>query len=122
MNAATFTLVLLSVSLNALSQVVLRKAMTGPPLPPTSQVMALGLALVGNIWLWAGMVCYAASIGLWLAVLAKVEVGAAYPMLSIGYVIAAVLGFLFLGESLGAARIAGIGLIGVGVVMIARTA
>lgn len=122
MNAATFTLVLLSVSLNALAQVVLRKAMTGPPLPPTSQVMALGLALVGNIWLWAGMVCYAASIGLWLAVLAKVEVGAAYPMLSIGYVIAAVLGFLFLGESLGAARIAGIGLIGVGVVMIARTA
>lgn len=122
MNAATFTLVLLSVSLNALAQVVLRKAMTGAPLPPTSQVMALSAALVGNIWLWAGMVCYAASIGLWLAVLAKVEVSAAYPMLSIGYVIAAVLGFLFLGESLGAARIAGIGLIGVGVVMIARTA
>lgn len=122
MNAATFAIVLFSVSLNALAQVVLRKAMTGPPLPPASDVVAMGFALAGNVWLWAGMACYAASIGLWLAVLSRVEVSAAYPMLSIGYVIAAVLGFFFLGENVGIERMAGIALIGAGVMLVARTA
>ena len=122
MNFATFTLVLVSVSLNALAQVVLRKAMTVGTLPPAHEVVALGFALASNLWLWAGMACYAASIGLWLVVLKRVEVSAAYPMLSIGYVIAAVLGLVFLGEQVGPMRIAGIALIGAGVVMIARTA
>lgn len=122
MNFATFTLVLVSVSLNALAQVVLRKAMTVGTLPPAHEVVALGFALASNLWLWAGMACYAASIGLWLVVLGRVEVSAAYPMLSIGYVIAAVLGLVFLGEQVGPMRIAGIALIGAGVVMIARTA
>lgn len=122
MNAATFAIVLISVSLNALAQVVLRKAMTGPPLPAISDTIAFGFALAGNLWLWAGMVCYAASIGLWLVVLSRTEVSAAYPMLSIGYVIAAVLGVAFLGETVGIERIAGIALIGAGVMLVARTA
>nr|WP_310524344.1 EamA family transporter [Polymorphobacter sp.] len=122
MNAATFAIVLFSVSLNAMAQVVLRKAMTGPPLPPASDVMALSFALVGNAWLWAGMLCYAASIGLWLVVLSRVEVSAAYPMLSIGYVLAAVMGYFFLGENVGIERIAGIALICCGVLLVARTA
>jgi multidrug transporter EmrE-like cation transporter len=122
MNAATFSLVIFSVSLNAVAQVVLRKAMTGPAPLPAGDVVALGLALAGNLWLWAGMLCYAASIGLWLVVLSRVEVTVAYPMLSIGYVIAAVLGFVFLGENVGAERLAGIALIGAGVMLMARTA
>ena len=122
MNGATFAIVLFSVSLNAMAQVVLRKAMTGPPLPPASDVMALSFALAGNAWLWAGMLCYAASIGLWLVVLSRVEVSAAYPMLSIGYVLAAVMGYFFLGESVGVERMAGIALICGGVLLVARTA
>jgi len=123
MNPATFALIVVSVSLNALAQVALRKAMLAAGvLPPISQPVDLGLALVGNVWLWAGMACYGASIGLWLAVLARVQVSVAYPMLSIGYVIAAVLGVMFLGETVGVARIAGIGLICLGVLLISRTA
>lgn len=122
MNAATFLLVLVSVSLNALAQVVLRKAMTVGALPPVRDVAPFVLALAGNAWLWAGMLCYAASIGIWLAVLSRMEVSAAYPMLSIGYVIAAVLGVSFLGESVGAVRAAGIALICTGVVVVGRTA
>lgn len=123
MNASMFLLVLTSVSLNALAQVVLRKGMlTAGALPPLSQFVALGLALLGNVWLWLGMLCYAASIGLWLAVLSKVPVSVAYPMLSIGYIIATVLGVLYLGESVGIARFAGILLICGGVVLISRTA
>lgn len=122
MTAALFALVLVSVSLNALAQVVLRKAMTAGPLPPAAEVLALGMALVTNMWLWLGMACYAASIGLWLAVLSRVQVSAAYPMLSIGYIIAAVLGVAFLGEQVGATRAAGIALICLGVFVVGRTA
>lgn len=122
MSVATFLLVFVSVSLNALAQVALRRAMTAGALPPLRDMGALLVALAGNAWLWAGMVCYAASIGLWLAVLSRMEVSAAYPMLSIGYVIAAVLGILYLGETIGAARAGGIALICAGVVVIGRTA
>jgi drug/metabolite transporter (DMT)-like permease len=114
-------LILSSVSLNALAQVVLRKAMLlAPPLTPAAPVR-LALQLFSNPFLWAGLCCYALSIGLWLAVLSKVQVSLAYPMLSIGYIIAAVLGSVFLHESLSSYRILGIGVICLGVILISRT-
>ena len=122
MTLALFALILVSVSLNALAQVALRKAMTFRVLPALSEPIALGTSLVGNPWLWAGMACYAASIGLWLVVLSRAQVSVAYPMLSMGYVLAAVLGVLFLSETVGPARAAGIALICLGVLVVGRTA
>ncbi|MDX3909588.1 MAG: EamA family transporter [Sphingobium sp.] len=122
MNPATFGIVLVSVLLNAMAQVVLRKAMTVSILPPPREVIALGTALVSNVWLWGGMLCYALSIGLWLVVLGRLQVSVAYPMLSIGYIIAALMGVFLLGESLGPARMLGIALICLGVIVIGRTA
>jgi drug/metabolite transporter (DMT)-like permease len=66
--------------------------------------------------------CYAFSIALWLAVLSTTQVTVAYPLLSIGYVIAAVLSFFILGEMIPPVRLAGIALICVGVILISRTA
>jgi multidrug transporter EmrE-like cation transporter len=122
MNFGTFALLVSSVSLNALAQVVLRKAMTVAVLPPASQVLKLGLALIGNGWLWIGGVCYVVSVGIWLMVLSRVQVGAAYPMGSVGYIVATILGVLWLGESLSLLRIAGLVTICLGVFMISRTA
>lgn len=123
MTPLTFVLIIVSVSLNALAQVVLRKAMlTLGVLPPPTQVVNFALTLAGNPWLWAGMACYGASIGIWLAVLARVPVSLAYPMLSIGYIIAAVLGVIFLREAVSVPRALGIGLICFGVFFVSRTA
>ena len=122
MNPATFGLILVSVSLNALAQVVLRKAMlTLGALPPLNQPIQVGLVLIGNVWLWAGMFCYAASIGLWLAVLSRVQVSAAYPMLSIGYIVNAVAAWYLFGEALSTMKLAGIGVIVAGVFIVARS-
>jgi len=92
-------------------------------LPPRPTVAPLRLAihLFSNPYLWSGLCCYALSIGLWLAVLSKVQVSLAYPMLSVGYIIAAVLGYVFLHESLSPHRMLGIGVICLGVVLISRT-
>ena len=123
MSIAFFTLILVSVSLNAFAQVALRKAMlVAAPMPPIDQPVVLVMHLLGNIYLWGGMTCYALSIGLWLVVLSKAPVSIAYPMLSMGYIIAAVAGVLFLGESVNLVRAGGIALICLGVVFVARSA
>lgn len=120
---ATFLLVLASVSLTAIAQVILRKAMlVAAPLPPLADPLGLARHMLLNAWLWGGLACFAVSVLLWLAVLARMQVSAAYPMASMGYVLAALAGALWLGESLTPMRIAGLVLICLGVFLIARTA
>jgi multidrug transporter EmrE-like cation transporter len=53
--------------------------------------------------------------------LSKVPVSIAYPMLSIGYVVNAVAAHYLLGEGLSAMRMTGIGVIIVGVFLVARS-
>jgi len=123
-NTITFFLAVMSVSLNALAQITLRKAMlTVGALPTTSsEVVPFSLSVLLNPWFISGMTCYAVSIGVWLVVLSKTEVSAAYPLLSIGYVITALVGFFFLGENVTLMRVAGIAVICVGLVLIAHSA
>ena len=77
--------------------------------------------MITNLWLWGAMISYAVSILLWIVVLSKVEVSFAYPFLSIGYVVAALVGYYFFGESLSLIRVAGIIIICVGVYLISRS-
>ena len=114
-------LILVSVLLNCTAQLCIRKGMllvgeTGM----SNMITNLGV-MVTNIWLWGAMICYALSILLWIAVLSKVEVSFAYPFLSIGYVVAAVVGYYFFGESLSVIRIVGIVIICIGVYLISRS-
>ena len=67
------------------------------------------------------MLCYAISILLWMSVLSKAEVSFAYPFLSVGYVLSAVLGYVFFSESITVIRIAGIVVICIGVILISRS-
>lgn len=120
----TLILALFSVSLNAAAQIFLRKTMVAVgPLPSGwSELMSFVSAVVLSPWFVAGMACYAVSIALWLIVLSKLEVSVAYPLLSIGYVITAVVGFFFLGENVTLLRVFGIALICGGLFFVARTA
>tara|TARA_R110002020_G_scaffold316899_2_gene532247 strand:- start:12082 stop:12456 length:375 start_codon:yes stop_codon:yes gene_type:complete len=112
-----------SVSLNALAQIALRKTMLSiGPLPSgIAALPSFGFSLATNAWFIAGMACYVVSIGIWMIVLGKVEVSVAYPLLSIGYVITAIIGYFYLGEDVNALRIAGIALICCGIVVISRS-
>lgn len=93
------------------------------PLPSVGgDVVRFLLSVSLNPWFIGGMLCYVVSIGVWLLVLAKLEVSLAYPLLSIGYVIAAVVGYFYLGEAVGMTRLAGIGLICLGILVISRSA
>lgn len=124
MSLYVFLLAVGSVSLNACAQIALRKTMlaVGVPSKFLEGALAFAFAVVTNPWFILGMACYAVSIGAWLIVLGKTEVSAAYPLLSIGYVITAIVGALFLGEHVSLVRIAGIGLICGGITLIAQSA
>lgn len=123
MNALQIAMIMLSVSLNAGSQLLLRKAMiVAGPLPPLSQPVKLAGTLAFNMWLVSGLACCVLGVAAWLVVLSRTEVSIAYPMLSIGYVIAAVIGVACLGEQVTIMRMCGIALICLGVVVVAQTA
>jgi len=122
MALSLFAFILFSVGLNALAQVLLRKGMleVGEDDPDTAVEYAMAVAF--EPWLIGGMACYAISIVAWLVVLSRAEVSVAYPFLSLGYVIAAALGFFFLGENLTLTRIIGLALLCGGLVFISRSA
>jgi multidrug transporter EmrE-like cation transporter len=96
--------------------------LTAGPLPSgVANALGFAFSLLLNPWFLAGMTCYALSIGIWLIVLGKTEVSVAYPSLSIGFIIAAIIGYFYLGESVSLTRIAGIGLICFGIVVVSQS-
>ena len=71
-----------------------------------------------NLYLWSGMLCYAVSIILWMVVLSKVNVSLAYPFLSIGYIITAVLAYFLVNEPFTLQKCIGIAVICAGVIIL----
>jgi multidrug transporter EmrE-like cation transporter len=124
MSWITWTLILTGVGLNAAAQLLLKVATR--PLAHFTQFNtdSLGSSVVilcRSAPFWAGMVCYAASVCVWLAALSKAPVSTAYPMLSLGYVVVAAVSVMWLGESMTPAKVLGIALICAGVVLVSRS-
>jgi len=125
MSLVTWVLILTGVGLNAAAQLLLKVATR--PLAHFSQFNAEVLIgsvaiLIKSLPFWAGMACYAASVCVWLAALSKAPVSTAYPMLSLGYVVVAVVSVTWLGEVMSFSKVLGIALICAGVVLVSRSA
>jgi multidrug transporter EmrE-like cation transporter len=123
MSWITWGLILTGVGLNAAAQLLLKVATR--PLAHVSEFNADTLGSSVSILFkspsfWAGMVCYAASLCVWLAALSKAPVSTAYPMLSLGYVVVAAVSVMWLGENMTLAKMFGIALICAGVVLVSR--
>ena len=123
MNLSTFLVIFAGVVLNSVAQLMLKagaRTLQGISLTSGSSVLNAALAASTQPWILAGLCCYFISAGLWVVALTRVDVTVAYPLLSMGYVIAAVLAWQIFGEALTAGRIAGIAIILVGVVVLSR--
>ena len=123
MKGPQLALVLTGVLLNAIAQLLLKAgagALADVELR-ASNAMAIAGRLVFNVPIIAGLGCYALSVVVWILALARVEVSVAYPMLSVGYVVNAVAAWWLFGENLSGARLAGIGIILLGVWLVARS-
>jgi multidrug transporter EmrE-like cation transporter len=124
MSLVTWLLILSGVGLNAAAQLLLKVA--ARPLGHFTAFNAETLSssiviLFKSVPFWTGMVCYGASLCVWIAALAKAPVSTAYPMLSLGYVVVAAISVGWLGESMTPAKLLGIALICAGVVLVSRS-
>jgi drug/metabolite transporter (DMT)-like permease len=118
-----FSILFCGVLLNALAQLGLKAAtrVTGPLITTDAGVWGRALTALTVPSLWFALCAYGLSVIVWLVGLSRVPVSQAYPLLSLGYVINIGLAWWLLGEVPNVQRVAGIGVIILGVVMVARS-
>jgi multidrug transporter EmrE-like cation transporter len=123
MTWAAFALVMTGVLLNAIAQLALKASVsdTGIINLDLQSLLTSAGSLVANIWLWLGLICYAVSVVVWILALSRVDVSIAYPMLSVGYILNAVAASYLFDEPLGIGKVVGIGVIILGVYILARS-
>ena len=123
MTALSFALVLCGVLLNAAAQLLLKAGTNaiGQFEFTAANALPIGLKVAAQPFVLAGLACYGISVVVWIMALSRVEVSVAYPMLSIGYVVNAVAAYFLFGEAVGVQRLIGIGIIVVGVYVVARS-
>jgi multidrug transporter EmrE-like cation transporter len=125
MKALDFLWVLSGVLLNAVAQLLLKAGANSAGEISMSAgapaLMRTAFGLAQNPSILGGLGCYAISVVVWIIALSRVEVSIAYPMLSIGYVVNAMLAWWLFGEDVNLQRWLGIGVIIVGVILVARS-
>ena len=123
MKLTDFCILFSGVVLNALAQLGLKAATktTGPLLVGDGTLVRRGLELLSVPSLWFAIGAYGLSLIVWIVGLSRVPVSQAYPLLSLGYVLNVGLAWWLLGELPSVQRTAGIGVILVGVVLVARS-
>ncbi len=124
MRFADFAWLGCGVLLNAGAQLGLKAAtrVSGPLTGGSgSAVMGHALDLLRVPSLWYALTAYGLSVVVWLVGLSRVPVSQAYPLLSLGYVLNIGLAWWLLGEIPNLQRVAGIGVIVVGVVLVTRS-
>jgi len=121
--ALSFSLVLTGVILNAAAQLLLKAGTNAVGHFEFSAANALpvGLKLALEPHILGGIACYVVSVVIWIMALSRVEVSIAYPMLSIGYILNALAAWYLFGETVTPMRMVGIGIIIVGVYVVARS-
>ena len=70
---------------------------------------------------WLGLSCYGVSAMLWLVVLSRLDLSYAYLMLASMYVLIPLVSWLFLGERIPPMRWLGMGVVVLGVAIVARS-
>jgi drug/metabolite transporter (DMT)-like permease len=123
MNLSTFGFIISGVILNAFAQLFLKAGTNavGAIHLTSENWFATGWKLATQLPILAGLTCYAISLVVWVIGLSRADVTMAYPMLSLGYVVTAVLAWMFLGEVVSPQRMVALAVIILGVALLART-
>ena|SRR5271157_391662 len=118
------TLVLICVLAGAAGQILWKEGMSG-----MGRINEMGdLLQLKTVWdiftnkfIIFGIILYAISVFLWLGAMSTLDVSFMYPLLSLGYIVTAILAFVFIGENITLLRWAGIVVIIAGCFMITKS-
>ncbi len=125
MSAWFIGFILMSVSLTAIAQLLMKAGMSAPAMQavlnnnPT--VISVIIAVISSPFIVSGIFCFGISVLVWLFVLSKIDVSQAYPFIALGLVITAVGGNFFFNEQLDFFRIAGIITIVIGIILVSQS-
>lgn len=121
MDIFTFCIAVFGVLLNAFAQLSIKFGLKSVGvLSLKNGIFALLWQVIFNAGIFTGLALYVVSVGVWIYVLSKVEVSIAYPLLSIGYIVNLFLASLLFGEAITVQKLAGVGIIIIGVVVLTR--
>jgi drug/metabolite transporter (DMT)-like permease len=118
--------ILLSVCLAALAQLTLKYGVDrvtkhGHSGIVLSEPATSALRVVREPFIWAGLVLFAVSAGVWIVVLSRASLSFAYPFAALTYVIIVLFDRLILHVDVPGLRWAGVLLIVSGIVLVSRT-
>ena len=108
-----------SIFCSALAQIMLKLGMNRQQIDAITTSSLIQLFL--NPFIIAGMTLYVAAMLIWLYVLKHVEVSYAYPFTAFGFVLVMIIGYFFMAEQVTTMRLAGIGLIIAGILLISKS-
>jgi drug/metabolite transporter (DMT)-like permease len=116
-------LILLSVMLAAVAQLTLKRGMDQVAAGTGAlRFQADSLRdLVTTPAVWTGLILFALSAAVWLAVLSRASLSFAYPFASLTYVLIVLADRFVLDQEVPALRYAGVAFIVVGIVLVAQT-
>ena len=123
MTSVAFGLLLAAVALGTCAQLLLKAGTNavGPFAFTLDNALPVGLRLALEPRILGGAGFYVVSLAVWIMALSRVEVSVAYPMLSIGFALNAALAWWLLGEAVTPMRMLSIGVIIIGVWLVARS-
>lgn len=123
MKTLEFGLIVFGVMLNAVAQLLLKAGTRtiGQFEFSAANVWPIGWSLATNPHIVGGLSCYVVSVVVWIMALSRVEVSIAYPMLSLGYIVNAFFAWWLFGEALTVTRLVGMGIIIIGVYLVAKS-
>ncbi|WP_414451769.1 SMR family transporter [Burkholderia sp. 22PA0099] len=122
MNPVSLVCILIGVLLNAVAQLLLKAGVNAVGHFDISRanIIPIGFKIATQLPIIGGLSCYVLSVVVWIVGLSRVDVSIAYPMLSLGYVLNAFAAWYLFGEVMSLQRLIGIGIILIGVVVLAR--
>ncbi|KMY85201.1 Permease of the drug/metabolite transporter (DMT) superfamily [Candidatus Paraburkholderia calva] len=122
MNPISFVCVITGVLLNACAQLLLKAGVNavGHFEITSANIIPVGWKIATQLPIIGGLTCYVFSVVVWIVGLSRVDVSIAYPMLSLGYVVNAFAAWYLFGEVMSVQQLVGIGIILIGVVVLAR--
>ncbi|MFO1175060.1 MAG: EamA family transporter [Paracoccaceae bacterium] len=117
-----FVFIVVTVILNATSQLLMKTGMGQVGQAELSATKAAGLLVraATNPFIILGLTTMTLSMGTHLMSLSRFDVSFAFPFLSVAYVIVALYGYFILGENVSPTRILGIGTIMLGTLILSR--
>lgn len=116
-------IILLSILMSSTAHIFLKKGMMVHALNAAvkpNNILGLIWTVGTNPWVIGGMLLHVSALVVWLWALSKVDISFAYPFLAVGYVLVSAMAWFWLGEDLSSTKLLGMGIIVIGILVLAR--